>query len=822
LDAQNASKIVSRVITRSEPYAKFPEGLQYFDTLFWFRSDLSFSQFITERTTTTYTYREIFRDDIIVTAGQKLYEIDEIVEFKEQIYFERVKVTPTLTTTVPKLVPQSKISTKYIKECQGRWKEIKEVWQNKGKSTTSSGYLYSVDRTEAPVTAIPDITYRPSPFPVRQKPLLGKVETNYAGVSPFVNSNEFANASTLTTKAECEKYAQYLGQLKWQRYYGRELASGFGSTLSYAPFQSVHAGNGVFIRDRFGISLNQEGDSWQFVEDCIGNKFASIPEVQAPPLPYPPVLVTALNIGAIANLTLTQNLPISSITFNSSGGVTPYTYSSTTLPSGLSLSSGGVLSGTPTAIATTSVTVTVTDSLSATDDTTFSITVVATPIPLVITSETITIEQVYKVICEMSFINGIVIPAEVGGSYKVTGEMFFAGLQPDAVVGGTYKVIGDMSFLTLSSIYSVIGEMSFAPPSNTLLAKTVAFWNFDETTGDRLDSHGSNDLSPVASMDYNFGLNGNSIFNDQGLTIVDNSIFDADANGFVGFAILVKNSASTTANILSCGQWTLSWADGEITLDVGSSPATTIAYNTGSPVTDNEWHLINIEIDKTGGTMSVRVDNGSLNSTAILGDVLTADMDNTSPVMPAIDLNLDNAWVYDTALDSTERTDLWNNGIPLTYPFTTPQTNITIGDRLVGGTVLDGSSFATDAQSIPSSATIAALNSITIYGLNRATNYADYEFYLINFGFSFTLNTLGGYANPTYGLNGDYTFAVSGSDWETVSTDPVPSGDYFFSGNDPIIAIGEALNNTWRLEIFDVNGGSGDATFTGWSFNVDI
>lgn len=822
LDAQNASKIVSRVITRSEPYAKFPEGLQYFDTLFWFRCDLSFSQFITERTTTTYTYREIFRDDIIVTAGQKLYEIDEIVEFKEQIYFERVKTTPTLTTTVPKLVPQSKVSTKYIKECQGRWQEIKEVWQNKGKSTTSTGYLYSVDRTEKPVTAIPDITYRPSPFPVRQKPLLGAVETGYAGVSPFVNSNEFAQASTLTTKAECERYARYLGQLKWQRYYGRELAAGFGTVLGYVPFQGVYAGNGSYIRDRFGVSLNFEDGAWQFVEDCIGNKVASIPEIPSPSYPAPALLLGTLNIGAMPNQSYTQGLPITSLVFNSSGGATPYTYSSTTLPSGLSLSSGGVLSGTPTAIATTSVTVTVTDALSATANTTFSIAVVAAPIPLAVTSETITIGQVYSVLCEMSFINGIVIPAEIGGTYKVTGEMFFAGLQPDAVVGGTYKVIGEMSFLTLSSIYSVIGEMSFAPPANTLLAKTVAFWNFDETTGDRLDSHGSNDLSPVAAMDYNFGLNGNSIFNDQGLTIVSNSIFDADANGFVGFAILVKNSASTTANILSCGQWTLSWAAGEITLDVGYSPTTTIAYNTGSPVTDNEWHLINIEIDKTGGTMSVRVDNGSLNSTAILGDVLTADMDNTNPVMPAIDLNLDNAWVYDTALDSTERTNFWNNGIPLTYPFTTPQTNITIGDRLVGGTVLDGSSFSTNAQSIPSSATITALNSITIYGLNRATNYEDYAFYLINSPASLliSLNPSGGYTNPTYGLNGDYTFAATGSNWDTASTDPVPTGIYFCV-TALSAAIGEALS-PWVLEIQDQNGGSGNATFTGWSFNVDI
>ena len=824
LDAQNASKIVSRVITRSEPYAKFPDGLQYFDTLFWFKCDLNFSQFITERVTTTYTYREIFRDDIIVAVGQRLYEIDEIVEFKEQIYFERVATTPTLTTTVPRLVPQSKTSTKYIKECQGRWKEIKEIWQNKGRSTTTAGYLYSVDRTETPVTAIPDIIYRPAPFPVRQKPLLGAIETGYAGVSPFVNSNEFTSASTLTTKAECEQYARMLGRMKWQRYYGRELASGFGTVLGYIPFQGVHAGNGAYIRDRFGISLNQEDSAWQFVEDCIGNKTGTIPEIPAPPIPSPPLLVSTLNIGSVPNQSFTQGIPISPITFYSAGGLAPYTYSSSTLPTGLSLSSGGVLSGTPSAIATTSVTVTVTDSLSATANTTFSIAIVAAPIPLLITSETISLRQFYKVAGSLSFLNGIPIPIRVSGNYKVTGSLSFLGEQPALDIGGSYSVGGRLSFLTIKSTYSVGGRVSFAPSANPLLDKTIAFWTFDETSGDRLDSHGSNDLSPVSPMDYNIGLNGNSIFNDQGLAIADNSIFDAATTGFVGFAILVKSSdfASTGINdIVNCGQWNLSNFNGIISLYVGTSSITTIDINLGSPLSDNEWHLINIEIDVTGGNISGRIDNGSLVTTAIIGTVDSAQMNNTNPVLRQVGINLDNAWLYDLPLDSTERTDFWNSGIPLTYPFSSPQTNLTVGDRLIGGTILDGTTFAAASQSISSSATITALNSVTIYGLNRATNYEDYIFSLSNGSVFILLNASGGYANPTYGLNGDYTFVDSGSDWSNASTDPVPSGSY--SSSDSLSAvIGEALNSSWILEIQDQNGGSGDATFTGWSFNVDI
>jgi len=48
-------------------------------------------------------------------------------------------------------------------------------------------------------------------------------------------------------------------------------------------------------------------------------------------------------------------------TLQAAGGTTPYTWTCSGLPSGLSCSAGGTLSGTPTATGTFSVAVTVTD-----------------------------------------------------------------------------------------------------------------------------------------------------------------------------------------------------------------------------------------------------------------------------------------------------------------------------------------------------------------------------------------------------------------------------------------------------------------------------
>lgn len=689
LDAQNASKILKRVITRSEPYAKFPDGLQYFDTGFWFRLSLSTPSLITERITTTYTYREIFRDDIIVTAGQKLYEIDEIVEFKEQIYFEIRKQGGGLTTiAVPRLVPQSKAVTKYVKECQGRWKEIKEVWQNKGRSTTTAGYLYSVNRTETPVTAIPDIIYRPAPFPVRQKPLLGAVETGYAGVSPYVNSNEFTSASTLTTKAECEQYARMLGRMKWQRYYSRELASGFGTVLTYVPFQGVHAGNGSYIRDRFGVSLNFEDGAWQFVEDCIGNKTGTIPEIPAPPIPSPPLLVSTLNIGSVPNQSFTQGIPISPITFYSAGGLAPYTYSPTTLPTGLSLSSGGVLSGTPTAIATTSVTVTVTDSLSATDTTSLDITVIAAPTPLLITSETIFSEHIYSVIGEMSFLNAIRIPAEVGGSYKVTGEMFFLGEQPDAVVGGTYKVIGEMSFLTLESRYKVIGEMSWAgaPPPTGLVAKTITYFACEEASGVRNSSHtdsfifnwtGSGSALSTSGavgdgIDLSTGFPPNA-FVISGAS--DEATFSLNSASFIAYSFAFTFTSTpifSPQNLLVNDQLRIVYDSGNIQLITVDDTFTdyTMTYSTDlsslDPSNVTDWYLVVATVNTSTGEMSLELNNmgietdvcPTLGNFAPWSDGLTVDY---------VDWVIDEIGVFNADLDTSDRNTLWNSGDFNTY-----------------------------------------------------------------------------------------------------------------------------------------------------------
>jgi 5'-nucleotidase len=93
---------------------------------------------------------------------------------------------------------------------------------------------------------------------------------------------------------------------------------------------------------------------------------------------------TAVTVSNPGTQSATVGAAITPISLVASGGSTPYGWSSTGLPTGLTLSDAGVVTGTPSVAGTSSVTVTVTDSTGATGTATFGFEVAptATVIPI--------------------------------------------------------------------------------------------------------------------------------------------------------------------------------------------------------------------------------------------------------------------------------------------------------------------------------------------------------------------------------------------------------------------------------------------------------
>ncbi|MGO9338732.1 MAG: putative Ig domain-containing protein, partial [Terracidiphilus sp.] len=141
--------------------------------------------------------------------------------------------------------------------------------------------------------------------------------------------------------------------------------------------------------------------------------------------------------------TATEGVAISPVTLTGSGGSGgPYTFTATGLPAGLTLSSSGVLSGTPTVSGTFSYTVTVTDNSGHSGTVKCSITVSAPP---PVTS---------KCVCD-SGKQGVALTPEtmvgsggVGGPYTFTATGLPAGvtISSSGTISGTPTVSGTFNY----------------------------------------------------------------------------------------------------------------------------------------------------------------------------------------------------------------------------------------------------------------------------------------------------------------------------------------------------------------------------------------
>ena len=166
----------------------------------------------------------------------------------------------------------------------------------------------------------------------------------------------------------------------------------------------------------------------------------------------PDTATKALSINIPADLVITtSSLPAGQIgvaysqTLAASGGKTPYSWSldAGTLPAGLSLSSGGVISGTPTTAGTSNFTVKVTDSQVPADTATKALSITIPP-DLVVTTSSLPDGQVGVVYSQTLAATGGVTPY----SWSLVSGSLPAGLSLSSggVISGTPTTAGTSNF----------------------------------------------------------------------------------------------------------------------------------------------------------------------------------------------------------------------------------------------------------------------------------------------------------------------------------------------------------------------------------------
>ena len=176
------------------------------------------------------------------------------------------------------------------------------------------------------------------------------------------------------------------------------------------------------------------------------------------------------------------NVAYAATTFSASGGSGVYTWSATGLPAGLSMSPGGVLSGTPTVAGIFSVNVTVLDSSANTNSVIFSLTVASPSLGISASPNTLTIAQGKSGQITITF-------TPVGG-YSGTVTLSCSGLPANTLCVFTLNGAAIKSYtfpgnnqpvsvvLTIETDVSVLAQTEPAPAPRRpgAIMTAIAFW----------------------------------------------------------------------------------------------------------------------------------------------------------------------------------------------------------------------------------------------------------------------------------------------------------------------------------------------------------
>jgi predicted extracellular nuclease len=180
----------------------------------------------------------------------------------------------------------------------------------------------------------------------------------------------------------------------------------------------------------------------------------------------------------------TAGTAIAPLTLSASGGTAPYTWTATGLPPGLAISSDGIISGTPAAAGTSSVTVTATDSTGANGSATFTFQVTAPPTVLSIAAiqgtdtdtspyagQTVTTEGVVTADYRTGGFNGFFL--ETGGAGGTAADDATPGASDGIFVFGSISAgqvsIGE-SIRVTGTVQEFQGETEIGSPTVTELA----------------------------------------------------------------------------------------------------------------------------------------------------------------------------------------------------------------------------------------------------------------------------------------------------------------------------------------------------------------
>ena len=341
----------------------------------------------------------------------------------------------------------------------------------------------------------------------------------------------------------------------------------------------------------------------------------------------------ALSPSTLSSATVGTSYTNGSVSITATGGTPSYTYSATGLPAGLSLSSTGAFSGTPTAGGTFSVTVTAKDSASPQNS-------ASSTYSLLVNAPTITLSP-------SALPSGSVGTAYAGGPIVASGgtspyAYSYTGTLPTGLAlssggsfSGTPSVAGSYTFTVkatdsstgTSSPYS--GSQSYTVAINQAPSITSA-----NTTTFTASVAGSFPVtatgSPTPSISETGTLPSGVTLSSGGLlsgTTTAAGVYPITITAANGVSPDATQSFTLTVNVgTASGSYTYSVPAGYATVNftscgAGGGGGATIDGNTGGTGGDGECQTGTITVPPTGTTLNVYVGNGGAGSSTTSGAI---------------------------------------------------------------------------------------------------------------------------------------------------------------------------------------------------------
>lgn len=226
-----------------------------------------------------------------------------------------------------------------------------------------------------------------------------------------------------------------------------------------------------------------------------------------------------------------------------------------------------------------------------------------------------------------------------------------------------------------------------SPVVVNLFTKLISYWKLGEAASTtRVDSHGNNDLTDFNSVTQAAGILGNAASfakaNSEYLSLTDNadmSLMSDESFTWCTWVYLV--SSGSFNGIIHKGTSTdreyqvYHDSGGDYVFLIGSGPSTfnILGATTFGAAPLNTWTFICAWHDADADTMNIQVNDGTVDSKAhtlgttdSTGDFHFGTMENTSFFW---DGRIDETGFWKRVLTAAERSELYNSGVGLTYPF---------------------------------------------------------------------------------------------------------------------------------------------------------